>query len=113
MGYLRTKLATDWAEPGGGTAKSLLASLAPEANPNYKDKWHLIREWHIEFDDDDSPWREIGLDSAGVPVLAGPSHEDYGFWLDTNMRFGDFTGEPIEREEFDKKWAQAGGTEPD
>lgn len=72
-----------------------------------------MRWWYIEFNDDDLPWREIGLDSDGAPVLAGPSRQDYGFWLDTNMCFNDFEGELIEQGEFEAKWQQSGVIAPE
>ena len=87
-----TKLATDWSKPEPGLQSRLLKWI--DVNPGYSDKMHLIREWYVEFAPDGTPWREIGLDSEGVPVLAGPSETDYEFWLDTRMRLDDFTGEP-------------------
>ena len=104
--HIRTKLATDWPEPEPGLQSRLLQWI--DVNPGYSDKLYLIREWYVEFAPDGTPWREIGLDSEGVPVLAGPSETDYGFWLDTSMRLDDFVGEPITPEEFERKWAMSG-----
>ena len=106
--FLRTQIATDWDDP---TSESALAKvirrLIPEANPSYRDKMHLVDSWYIEFTDDGLPYREIGVDADGVPVLAGPSSNDYGFWLDTNMTRSDFEGTEIDRPEFEALWAQA------
>jgi hypothetical protein len=41
----------------------------PKANPRYDSKMHLIKEWMIEFDEDNYPYREIALDSKGFPYL--------------------------------------------
>ncbi len=71
---------------------------------------HLVREWLIEFGDDGLPWREIGLDESGAPVLAGPDARNYGFWLDTNMTIKDFDGEPVAEEEFERIWKLSGVT---
>jgi hypothetical protein len=62
----------------------------------------------MEFDDDGMPGREIGLDENGSVVLAGPSKMDYGFWMDTNMRYPEFTGIPVASECFEKIWAASG-----
>ncbi len=90
----------------------MLLAFIPEANPGYKKKMHLIREWYIEFDGDENPWREIGLDAEGAPVIAGPSERDYGFWLDTNMKRSDFEGDEIGLDEFEQKWKASGVSAP-
>jgi hypothetical protein len=111
MVFIRTKLATDWGEP---TPRSwwerLLSSWV--SNPTYEGKYHLIDSWLIEFDDDGEPEREIALDAAGDVVFAGPSPSDYGFWLDTNARLSDFTGDPVSPEEFEAKWLASGVVTP-
>ena len=112
MVYLRTKLATGWSKeepPIGVKVRRALLFFIPDANPDYDNRMHLIHEWLIEFDDDGSPFREIGLDSEGVPVLAGPDDRNYGFWLDTNMTLKDFTGEAITQEQFEKQWSEFRG----
>ena len=110
MPFLRTVQATDWEEPRGWIGR-VIASI-DSANPSYRGKYHLIRSWLIEFDEDGSPWREIGLDADGAIVVAGPSAKDYGFWLDTNMKFSDFTGEPVTQEHFESLWTASGVTCP-
>ena len=75
------------------------------ANPDYRPRLHLVREWFVEIGDDSLPWREIGLNGAGEPVLAGPDDRNYGFWLDTNMTLAEFSGEPISQEEFEAVWS--------
>lgn len=112
MKYLRTDLATAWPENEDWKEKLLgrLLFFIPKANPGYQKKMHLVKEWLIEFDDNNAPLREIGIGSNGTPVLAGPDSENYGFWCDTNMSFDDFKGELIGREEFDSLWEQSGVT---
>jgi hypothetical protein len=107
MRYLRTRLATDFEPvslPIGVRVLRKVLFFVPDANPDYDPKLHLVREWLIEFDDEGHPDREIGLDAHGVPIVAGPDDRNYGFWLDTNMRFSDFAGEPIEKESFEVVW---------
>ena len=107
MPYLRTKEATDWErEP---KTSSFL-----DSNPDYRGKWHLVKEWliefvELEFSEYGSPDREIGLDQNGEPVLANPDDTNYGFWCDTNLTWKDvveerFIGEEISRVEFEKAW---------
>ncbi len=110
MRYLRTQLGTDGRKPR--TWRDRIASSIDTANPNYRGKCHLVRAWLIEFDDDGMPWREIGLDENDSVVLAGPSESDYGFWLDTNLRLADFTGEIVTLEFFEKFWATSGVVAP-
>lgn len=107
MPFLRTQIGTDLTKP------SWWERLVPNtANPGYRGKHHLINSWLIEFDDDDHPWREIALDASGSIVFAGPSKTDYGFWLDTNMRLSDFTGESISEEYFERMWLASGVVAP-
>ena len=103
MRYLRTKQATDFQkEKKSGIFKSVLDRLNP--NPDYQ--FHLVREWLVEFGEDDLPFREIGLGKNGKPVLAGPDDRNYGFWLDTNMKFDDFSGDIISSEVFEGLWVE-------
>ena len=101
MRHIRTKLGTgEKAESSGSILEKLLKRI--ESNPDYDLK--IVHEWFIEFDDDDWPGREIGLDLDGDPVLAGPDDNNYGFWLDTNMRYNDFDGIQITANQFEEKW---------
>ncbi|MEM1263700.1 MAG: hypothetical protein AAGH76_14975 [Pseudomonadota bacterium] len=98
--YVRTSLATDWPAPEMSRLGRLRSALSKRvvANPDYEDAMYLVFEWLVEFDDDNRPWREIGLDSSGQVVLSGPNETNYGFWLDTNMTFKDFDGVEITSE---------------
>ena len=106
--FLRTRIAIDWDDPAGdGGLAKMLRRLLPEANPGYREKMRLVDSWYIEFTDDGLPYREIGVDVNGIPIVAGPSSTDYGFWLDTNMIRSDFEGIEIDEPEFEALWAQA------
>lgn len=105
MRFIKTALATNWPakeSSGKPLIEGLLTRVIPEANPDHP--FHLVRVWLIEFDDDGVPSREIGLDASGEPVLAGPDDRNYGFWLDTNMRFYDFVGDDVSAEVFERLW---------
>ena len=106
MHYLRTKTGTDFEEkePFGVKVLRKIFFFVTEANPGYRNKMHLVKEWLIEFDENDMPYREIGLNRNGEPVLAGPDDKNYGFWLDTEMKFNNFEGEEISKVEFVKLW---------
>ena len=54
------------------------------------------------------PWREIALDENEKPVFAGPNKRNFGFWCDTNMKYEDFEGKPIEKMEFERYWEMSG-----
>jgi hypothetical protein len=108
MSFLRTKVGTDTTKPSWWECLVTIDT----ANPSYRGKYHLVHSWLIEFDEDDYPWREIGLDEGGAIVVAGPSAIGCGYWLDTNMRRSDFTGESIPEEYFEKMWATSGVVAP-
>lgn len=84
----------------------LVLFFIPRANPGYERKLHLLHEWWIEFDGDGNPGREIGLDTKGNPVLAGPDERNYGFWLDTNMTLENFERDEVAPESFEALWSQ-------
>jgi hypothetical protein len=105
MRFLRTRLATDWPADKSRTRQLVrwaLTRVIPDANPDYT--FDKVRQWLVEFDDDGLPVREVGLDGAVAPVLAGPDDRNYGFWLDSNMRFEDFTGEEVDAAVFEDAW---------
>ena len=106
MRYIRTKLSINTfpADCESVRPSSLIHRLLERSNANPDYNHSLVAEWLIEFGDDDYPWREIGLGSDGVPVLAGPDDRNYGYWLDTNMKYDDFTGTEISSAEFTEKW---------
>lgn len=113
MKYLITSLATDWPEKEPWQFRIIRKILffIPRANFEYDSKMHLVKKWLIEFVEDDGellPWREVALDAGGNVVFAGPDKKNYGFWLDTNMKYKDFKGEPIDKEVFDRYWALSG-----
>ena len=105
MRYLRTKLGTSFKKESIGT-KALRALLffIPEANPSYRHKIHLVKEWLVEFEEEGMPCREIGLDQFGKPLLVGPVEMNYGLWHDTDMKLGNFDGEEVSKIMFEKMW---------
>ncbi|WIV98778.1 hypothetical protein [Kinneretia aquatilis] len=109
MPFLHVVLGADPGEASHGKAPR---NLVDNANPSYRGRLAFVRSWLIEFDDDGGPWREIGLDESGSVVLAGPSSVDYGYWLDTPMRYSDFKGNPISREFFEELWLRSGVLAP-
>lgn len=113
MEFLKTSMATDWAEQQTKKLKWMnrLLFFIPKANPGYESKMHLVKKWLIEFIEEEGeliPWREIALDNSNKIVFAGPDKMNYGFWLDTNMKFEDFEGESITKDEFEKYWKLSG-----
>lgn len=109
MKYIRTQMATDWPEKESLMDKLIrvLLFFIAEANPGYRNKMHQVTEWLIEFDEEGSPIREIGIGARGVPVLVGPYKNDYGYWCDTNMTYKDFEGEDVEQSVFEDLWVKS------
>lgn len=106
-------MATDWPNKESWQIKTIriLFFFIPKANPRYDSKMHLVKKWLIEFESDEgklAPLREIALDTKGNVVFAGPDKRNYGFWLDTNMKYEDFDGEPIDKDEFERYWSLSG-----
>ncbi len=113
MRYLRTNEATDWPKENRWKEKliNVILFFVPRANPDYENKMYLVKSWLIEFVENEGeliPWREIALDKEDKPIFAGPSERNYGFWLDTNMKYEDFDGDPVNKDEFERYWNQSG-----
>ncbi len=107
--FLQTTLAIDFIEQRSFGDKLIEKAFffIPEANPGYKGRMHLVKIWLVEFNSEGYPSREVGLSQNGNVVLAGPSERDYGFWLDSNMKYGDFTGTAISEAEFENAWKES------
>lgn len=106
-------MATDWTKKEPWQVKVIKSILffVPKANPGYDSKMHLVKKWLIEFIEEEgelTPWREIALDNNKNVVFAGPDKMNYGFWIDTNMKYEDFEGEPIDKIEFERYWSLSG-----
>jgi len=113
MKYLSTSMATDWPkiEPWQVKLMKTVLFFIPKVNPGYDSKMHMVKKWLIEFVEEEGeliPWREIALDFEGNIVFAGPDKMNYGFWLDANMKYENFTGEYIEKDEFERFWKLSG-----
>ncbi len=112
MQYLRTKLGTSFKKKSlGNKALRILLFFIPEANLGYRNKIHLVREWLVEFDEEGIPFREIGLDQFGKPLLAGPDERNYSLWSDTGMKVKDFEGEEVSEAVFETMWNSYFGLE--
>ncbi len=107
--YIRTTIGTKFRQTKPLLLRfvKLLLFFVPEANPSYEGKIHLVTEWLIEFDENGQPYREIGICKKGEVVIAGPNGDDYGYWLDTNMKYDDFIGVPISRKLFESLWRKS------
>ncbi len=102
-------MATEWPKERSWKAKVLRGILffIPKDNPDYENKMNLVKSWLIEFEEDNNqflPMREIALDKNDNPIFCGPDTRNYGFWCDTNMKYQDFIGQPIEQIEFERTW---------
>ena len=113
MKYLKTVKSTSWPEKQSSpepTIEKLLTKLFLSPNKENEAKFYLVKEWYIEFDDAGYPIREIGLDQAGMPVVASDIEDGtYGYWLDTNMLYADFLGSDsaeIQATEFQAMWSK-------
>ncbi|TGD59381.1 hypothetical protein [Flavobacterium humi] len=84
-------------------------SFIPKANPKYDKLIQFVDVWYIEYDDvNECIEKEIGLNENYQVILKMPFQNEYGYWLDTDMKFEDFQNrfgiEKIDEPEFFKKW---------
>jgi hypothetical protein len=109
MPYLRTRQGTGFSAKTPVALRVVRALLffIPDGNPDYEKRLHMVHEWLVECGESGEPWREVGIDKDGTPIVSGPDDRNYGFWCDTNMRWGDLHGEPVTKAEFEAMWSRA------
>ena len=85
-----------------------LSKIFPVANPDFEEIIDNVKYWMIEFSEAGIPEREIGLNKNQTTILKMPYKNNYGYWTDNNLVFGDFlkkfSCEEIDRELFEEKW---------
>lgn len=88
---------------------NFLFSFLPKSNPQFDNLIEFVDVWYIEYDDiNDYVEREVGLNIGKEVIVKMPFKKEYGYWLDTDMKFKDFQNtfniEIIENTEFEIKW---------
>lgn len=106
MKYIRTKKATSWEKREGIFDKLVrfIYSLVPNSNPRYQQKYYLLHEWFIEFDNEGKVLRELGLDEKGKVLFSSPNKQNPGFWIESKMTFKDFEDNELSSEDFTTLW---------
>lgn len=89
-----------------GTLVKALRKIIPAANPELEAHYQSVRLWWIELDDNGTPQREIGFDSSGNPLVAGPIGRNMGFWTDSSMVFVTEDYEAVSPEQFEEVWSR-------
>lgn len=89
--------------------KKILNFVFPLSNPDFENEIKFVKTWYLEFLDDVTiPTREIGIDSNGNTIMLMPFKNNYGYWVDNNLKINDFKGhfnvKNITKEEFDSRW---------
>lgn len=69
-----------------------------------EDFYRLVRLWWVEIGERGVPQREIGFDSTGKPIVAGPVGRNKGFWTDSPMIFKEGEYPPIAPVLFEEAW---------
>lgn len=95
--------------------KSLLRKIVRKisnkflSNPDFEAKLQDVIQWYLEYDENNNePWREIGLDSNNQIIVKMPDERNYGFWIDTNLTIEDFKNrfgiQKVTEKEFNDLW---------
>ena len=88
-----------------------LELIIPKANPDFDKEIDNVKEWLIEYDDQNNfPHREIGLGNKGQVILIMPWKDNYGYWTDNEIKLEEFISEfnalKISGDEFETCWNQ-------
>jgi hypothetical protein len=68
----------------------ILKTILPVSNPDFEDKIDNVKHWLVEYDEENVPIREIGLDENDKVILKMPYKKNYGFWTDNELLYNDF-----------------------
>ncbi|MDY6024916.1 hypothetical protein [Bergeyella zoohelcum] len=112
MKYLKFK--SPWENSGNKRKKSFIENivfyLGLSSNPDYECYIDEVESWMVEFDEENIPIREIGIDDEGKAILKMPYKKNYGYWTDNSLEYEDFTSSfmavKIRQEEFEEKWEE-------
>lgn len=89
--------------------EKIIFALKLSSNPDYDGKKiDDVTYWLLEFDEDNVPIREIGLDNNNEIILKMPYKKNYGFWTDNELLYDDFINRfsavSIDSIMFEAKW---------
>lgn len=87
-----------------------ISKLIPIANPLFENRFELVKIWLLEIENESGFInREVGLNENEDCIIILPFKNNYGYWLDTNMRLEDLKSQffitEITEFLFEKKWA--------
>ena len=89
----------------------LIRIIIPEENPDFRQSYHLVETWYIEYDEtceNDGVCREVGRDTYGRVIVKDPDDRNYGYWTDVYGGINDYIehmhAEYISKEEFEAVW---------
>ena len=69
----------------------ILSKLIPKANPDFEKKYKNIDTWYIEYDDEKHfTTKEIGIDKDGNVIVKAPFYNNFGLWVDSDMKYEDY-----------------------
>lgn len=107
------KIIVESPEQSNEKSRSLIGSVLsiflPKANPDFDRNLYLVKQWLLEFKDENStPNREVGLNDSCEVLMKMPDHQNYGYWTDNNLKLNDFKKrfdiDYINEAFFNEKW---------
>lgn len=112
MKYLKFK--SPWENSGNKGKKSFVENivfyLGLSSNPDYEYFIDRVEYWMVEFDEENIPIREIGIDDEGKVILKMPYKKNYGYWTDNSLEYKDFVAffmaVGVTQKEFEQKWKE-------
>jgi len=88
--------------------EKIARKIIPLANPDFEAKILETNIWLIEFDNENIPVREIGINNLNEPIMIMPYKNNYGFWTDNNLKLQDFKNGfefyEIDGDAFENNW---------
>ncbi|WP_050021974.1 hypothetical protein [Chryseobacterium sp. P1-3] len=112
MKYLKFNLPIRTNKKGSNFFQKIVSRtlkiILPVSNSDFENKIDDVKYWLVEFDEENIPNREIGLDENDNVILKMPYKKNYGFWTDNELLYDDFISRfsaiEVDSITFNTKW---------
>ena len=105
MDYFEIQVGLDPEPPG--LIQRMLEKIFPAANPDIEQYIESATTWWIECNNNGTAIREIGFDKDRNPIVLGPVGRNYGFIVDSNNDWSEYTDYSDEAaRDFERIWQE-------
>jgi hypothetical protein len=104
--HISTTMGVEFIDMAPNRMSGLLSRILPRRVADAREQYKGVRLWWLEVDDvSGKPVREIGFDKDGTPITLGPTKQNYGCWVDSNVTIAEPDKyDQVTETEFEEAW---------